>query len=845
MNLIKLKIKLFSNKILLALTFLIWVILITAFKPSAKYRQFLNDKTFINTHLNTMSGTNIQKDSIEEWSLEDKGVLMLPFEKYYEIGYTSTFRLIDGYTHVFTTVFDKNKTDYLFLVNNKTGEFEKKMPLNTKNLDLEKELCYDNKLYFRNLRKAENSEERYFNIHELDILNFTIKEIYSSIDNKEITNILTKNGISHWLFNPKSKEIYFNDEKSNLYILSIETNTFVKLKGCARSFIQFPLENNLMILRKSTTSDEKKYIRTQTHEEVVNPQLLPLYQKDYYKVAWGAGNDKRFVNLFKNNNNIVKVPLSHSRTALVIADESTKTLMCWNLSTEKENYSFSKYEMLTNKLHEYFGYKKQYQTATNEDLKQRAKSKMDAFVARFVNQSDIECYKENDGYVFISKYDLDRYSSYSYFLSKYKTSINKENFAEKRASAKKEAVRQIAQSLNFKEVDIQLKSLEVANPYHAYSLGAYIQDSGQTIYTFWDDMFYKISKKSSKVQLYQSLFSGYRQVVQINGDTFLLASEDRVHMIEMSHGKIIKELVLKDVPLGIGTVELELDTKGRYLQIRFNTVIPFQRDYEKEPPLYIHFDLINNKLLEDLPTNRDNNLLIRSSNFSNGYSEYLEKDRTYRNKQLPGSQYQIKYNGEIYPTGNERDYYLDLYCKIRIVNPAFCQPNDILGFYREDKGYIEVYKNFRPNTIEGLWAFDLKNMRFMDVKPTFCKDLYYFNLSSPSKKETETSNTETSSPKRYEAKVLYTGYNSDYKLKIEVQANVIYELYESADLLNPNKKAIFKREISATPLVYRFPGNTNKWFSASSTNLYDCGYTAFSACISVNGMVFKLGNPSY
>ncbi len=98
---------------------------------------------------------------------------------------------------------------------------------------------------------------------------------------------------------------------------------------------------------------------------------------------------------------------------------------------------------------------------------------------------------------------------------------------------------------------------------------------------------------------------------------------------------------------------------------------------------------------------------------------------------------------------------------------------------------------------------------------------------------------------QYQAKALYTGYNSEYKLKIEVQANVIYVLEENVDLLNQNKRVLYKNEIAAEALYYRFPQNSSNWNSASSGSMYNCGYAAFDACISVNGMVFELGNPTY
>jgi hypothetical protein len=98
---------------------------------------------------------------------------------------------------------------------------------------------------------------------------------------------------------------------------------------------------------------------------------------------------------------------------------------------------------------------------------------------------------------------------------------------------------------------------------------------------------------------------------------------------------------------------------------------------------------------------------------------------------------------------------------------------------------------------------------------------------------------------KYEAKVLYTGYNSEYKLKIEVQARVIYVLEENADLFNQNKRVLYKNEIAAEALYYRFPQNGTKWFSASSGLIYNCGQSAFKPCISLQGMGFNLGNPTY
>jgi hypothetical protein len=98
---------------------------------------------------------------------------------------------------------------------------------------------------------------------------------------------------------------------------------------------------------------------------------------------------------------------------------------------------------------------------------------------------------------------------------------------------------------------------------------------------------------------------------------------------------------------------------------------------------------------------------------------------------------------------------------------------------------------------------------------------------------------------QYQAKVLYTSYNSEYKLKIEVQANLIYVLEEVVDPVFQNKKVTQKRYISATPLYYRFPGNNTQWFSASSMYIDNCSNIAFSACMTVNGMYFKLGNPSF
>ncbi len=99
---------------------------------------------------------------------------------------------------------------------------------------------------------------------------------------------------------------------------------------------------------------------------------------------------------------------------------------------------------------------------------------------------------------------------------------------------------------------------------------------------------------------------------------------------------------------------------------------------------------------------------------------------------------------------------------------------------------------------------------------------------------------------RYQAKAIYSGYNSEYKLKIEVQANVIYVLEENADLLNQNKRVLYKNEIDAEGLYYRFPQNETKWFPTSSGSMYNCGdQTVFDPCISVNGMIFELGNPTY
>lgn len=210
------------------------------------------------------------------------------------------------------------------------------------------------------------------------------------------------------------------------------------------------------------------------------------------------------------------------------------------------------------------------------------------------------------------------------------------------------------------------------------------------------------------------------------------------------------------------------------------------------------------------------------------------------------------------------------------MGPSFIDPS-VIVLAKSDEGHDILFK-MKDTTI--LQVYDLASAKQLEMTPELRKlkgiytlkqqsGIFYNNLNDVPRtqkwkdelaysekrnrefeekeareKIQEQKNAEANK-QRYQAKALYTGYNSEYKLKIEVQANVIYVLEENADLLNQNKRVLYKNEIAAEALYYRFPQNSSNWNSASSGSMYNCGYNAFDACISVNGMVFELGNPTY
>lgn len=78
---------------------------------------------------------------------------------------------------------------------------------------------------------------------------------------------------------------------------------------------------------------------------------------------------------------------------------------------------------------------------------------------------------------------------------------------------------------------------------------------------------------------------------------------------------------------------------------------------------------------------------------------------------------------------------------------------------------------------------------------------------------------------------------SNYDLVIEVQAEARYKVKKAPGILSFNYIDVAE----AKGLRFRYPGNSNTWYSFGSGDyMYDCGS---GKCVSIQGMGFELSSP--
>lgn len=655
----------------------------------------------------------------EEWHIENKGVLKLPIEKYSSIGSPSTYNFIPGYTHLITKVYQPTKDPYYcLLLNNKTLLVEKAYKLIGRPPKLE----YNKKFY--SWGSIYSNIGYHIEVDEFDYLNFSEKSIYSSKSDLELAKKLNKEGVEGLQYNPKHNQFYFyNREKNCAFILEGNTNKLTKFKGVTYFKMLMPLDNDLILFE----GDKTFYIDAKTLEKVKNPTIIPEPINNEYIASNGyeCSHFCSYISVRKNNKSMLYIKVPRSSVNLTIADTIKKKVYYWHDTVSTNDYDLNYYEKIKLNLVDYYGLRYTYNNAVSSWEKENAQRNMNSLYTRIYNTCDLKCYKENGVYFFSDQTDLNRYLSYTRVLPEYQTSLDKSNFKENYTKYRRTEIEKIAKSLTWQEVNLPLKPLAHAYPNQSFALGSFIEDQGQTVYTFWDDMFYKISNSTKKIQLYQPLLLGYKQVIHLSGDSFYVANEEKVHLIDMAQGKVLKELALNEISMGLGMRQLEIDESGNFL------IITFDKDAK------IYYDLNNNKLIA---TDFDNKYIGNFINSPLKWSRYYIKgypSLKYNERDIifPNVDWNISYTGEISQGDEEGDYqYSDLYCGIRIVNAAQCNP-DIVGFYRKEKGTFEVYQDFGPD-LKGFWKADLYKMTFDEEKPEYCQNMTPWVVRSAKKDKT-------------------------------------------------------------------------------------------------------------
>lgn len=654
----------------------------------------------------------------EEWHLENRGVLKAPIEKYSSFGDIRKLNLVPGYTHLYAKVYQVGYSPtYLLLLNNRTLLIEKAIKMSTTS-----DMIYNQKMY--SCTSIYSDGAYYISVIEFDLIDFTEKVIYTYPKDLQTAKGLEKEGIDELTYNPKLKQIYFlNRENTNGFILDTETNTLHKKKGVTAIQLYKPLENDLL----EFYGKKPVYVNAKTLETVENPSIIKHAEEmNVYSVS--ANHDcSQFcssISLRKDGKTVFYVKIPRTNLDLVIADTLRKRIYYWHDTVSTADYNLDPYDKINLDIVDFYRLRYDFKNATSRWEKENAQRKMDSLYTKIFNTCDLKCYRENGTYLFNDESDLNRYLSYTRVLPEYSVAVAQSNFKENYAAYRKAEIEKLAQSLTWQAVDQSLKPMDFAYPNQSLALGSFLQDEGQTAYAFWDDMFYKISNSTKKIQLYQPLLKGYKQVVHLSGDNFYVANEEKIHLIDMAQGKVLKELALKNIPMGLGMRQFEIDESGSFL------IITFDKD------INIYFDLKNNKLIATDFEHQPISSFIttpfkRSPFYMEGYPGLSHNERPII---FPERYWNINYTGEIFDGDKDGDNkYSSLYCGIRVINAAQCN-SDMIGFYRNEMGTFEVYQDFGPDLM-GLWKADLYKMTFDEEKPEYCTDMSLWVIGSGKVKE--------------------------------------------------------------------------------------------------------------
>jgi hypothetical protein len=661
----------------------------------------------------------LRKKPKEEWHLENRGVLKAPIGKYSSLYPTNIYNIIPGYTHLITKVYQVGYNPfYCLILNNNTLLVEKAYPVG-----FNPKIEYNKKLYGFNSSYS-SKIGHYIELEEFDYLNFSEKMIYSGYSDLELAKKLSKEGIEGLEYNPKHNQFYFyNRDKSSAFILDVKTNNLTKLKGITYFKLLMPLDNDLIEIE----SDKKvEYIDVKTLEKVKKPTIIPNSVHKGYVASEGnsCSGFCSTVSLKKNDEYLLLLKIPRTNLTLVLADTIKKRIYYWHDSISTADYNLDPYDKINLDIVDFYRLRYDYNNAASRWEKENAQRKMDSLYTKIFNTCDLKCYRENGTYLFNDESDLNRYLSYTRVLPEYSVAVAQSNFKENYAAYRKAEIEKLAQSLTWQAVDQSLKPMDFAYPNQSLALGSFLQDEGQTAYAFWDDMFYKISNSTKKIQLYQPLLKGYKQVVHLSGDNFYVANEEKIHLIDMAQGKVLKELALKNIPMGLGMRQFEIDESGSFL------IITFDKD------INIYFDLKNNKLIATDFEHQPISSFIttpfkRSPFYMEGYPGLSHNERPII---FPERYWNINYTGEIFDGDKDGDNkYSSLYCGIQVINAAQCDFR-IAGFYRNEMGTFEVYQDFGPDLM-GLWKADLYKMTFDEEKPEYCTDMSLWVIGSGKVKE--------------------------------------------------------------------------------------------------------------
>lgn len=330
----------------------------------------------------------------------------------------------------------------------------------------------------------------------------------------------------------------------------------------------------------------------------------------------------------------------------------------------------------------------------------------------YVDESGTMCFYEE----FARTTSISEYLDYAI---KMPSKVDPSDFTNKFHDYEMRASRDMIKQLKTIPVNRPMKTIDKPVDKGAELIASFGADKN-IVYTFRENVFYKIDNKTKKVTAYQPIEVKAKHVIRISADTYMVMMPFKYQLVDMSNGLVISETMLPKPYIGLGSIEFQTDGSGNMGKMYNSASKCFMYFNIKTQQPIAYFDesydhVANGQVRKKALKGADTFYFSTAQDYPKGDAIYLN------------SNWSLQYNGNfVSPEIGDSTYrYSAKYIRNNDLNHIadFAESVEAFGFFNAHKNRYEVFdgptSDLVPKEIKGLWSADLDNGTFPSEPPTY------------------------------------------------------------------------------------------------------------------------------